>query len=167
MLSHVIVPGETNLMQRLTKPFGWCKILLTALVLLPSLAANADSNLLPADNGLRECIARARDAGSIAGCEIQEQAALKTRIEHLSTSIRTRLDNPQRLIFERSAKAWQAFFEHEVAMLELSLKLRKDGLGPKLRSGAVSLLYEQRERQLREHLHNISLAGRAVKDSER
>ena len=74
---------------------------------------------------LRECIARARDAGSIAGCENQEQAALKTRIEHLSASIRTRLDSPQRLIFERSAKAWQAFFEHEVAMLELSLEAAK------------------------------------------
>ena len=33
-------------------------------------------------------------------------------------------------------------------MLELSLELRKDGLGPKLRPGAVTLLYEQRERQL-------------------
>ena len=144
---------------RLTKPFEWCKTLLAALLLAAAFAANAEPPLSkPAGNGLRDCIAKARDAGAIAGCELQEQAALKARIEHLSVAIRARLDSSQRPIFERSVTAWQAFFEHELAMLELSLVLRKDDLGPKLLPGAVSLLYEQRERQLREHLHNISVA---------
>lgn len=132
--------------------------MLTALAISAAFAAGADPVLPKAGNGLRDCIARAKDAGSIAACEIQEQAALKARIEQLSAAIRARLDASQRMIFNRSATAWQAYFEHETTMLELSLELRKDGLGPKLRPGAVTLLYEQRERQLREHLHNISVA---------
>jgi len=147
-------------MQRLTKPDRRCKILPAMLVLVSSLGASVDS-VSESGNGLRDCIAKARDAGSIAGCEIQEQGALKARIEQLSTAIRVRLDRSQRVIFDRSATAWQAFFGHEIAMLDLSLELRKDGLGPKLRPGAVTLLYEQRERQLREYLHNISVAGPA------
>ena len=147
-------------MQRLTKRIGRCKILLAALVLVPGLAASPESIAQSTvESELRDCIAKARDAGSITGCEMQAQGALKARIEQLSSAIRVRLDRSQRVIFDRSATAWQAFFEHEIAMLDLSLELRKDGLGPKLRPGAVTLLYEQRERQLREYLHNISLAG--------
>lgn len=153
-------------MQRLPKPVGRCKILIAVLVLLPSFAAGSESASKSA-NGLRDCIAQARDAGSIAGCEMQEQAALKARIEHLSTVIHARLDRSQRVIFDRSVAAWRAFFEHEIEMLNLSLELRKDGLGPKLRPGAVTLLYEQRERQLREHLHNISVGRPAGQGATR
>ena len=46
--------------------------------------------------------------------------------------------------------------EAQTAIQELTLSQRGDGLGEKLLPGAVTLLYEQRERQLREHLHNLS-----------
>jgi hypothetical protein len=103
----------------------------------------------------------------VATCEKQAQSLLKENIDRLSAAIRTRLNQSQRAIFDSSASAWQAFFEHEQTMLELSLGQRRDGLGPNLRSGAVTLLYEQREQQLREHLHNLSLAAPAARPAGR
>lgn len=88
---------------------------------------------------------------------------MKKRIEQLSAEIRTRLDARQRLVFDRNVEAWQAFFQQEIAMLDLSLGARGDGLGPSLRTGAISLLFEQREQQLREHLHNLTSAKRAAR----
>lgn len=139
---------------RLTKPATRCKAhLICAAVALASPAA-ANPAVEAAD--LRDCIAQARDAGAVAACERTEQAVLQARIERWSTAIRGRLDAQQRLIFELSEKAWQAFVDSETAMLDVTLALRKDGLAARLRPGAVTRLYEERERQLREHLHNLS-----------
>jgi hypothetical protein len=88
--------------------------------------------------------------------------AIRKSIEQLSVEIRARLDARQRLVFDRNVKAWQTFFEQEVAMLDLSLQARGDGLGPALRTGAITQLFEQREKQLREHLHNLMSAKPAA-----
>jgi hypothetical protein len=138
------------------------------LLMIPlSLAPAADSNRAQPPGSLRDCIVQARDAAAVATCEKQAQSVLVNNIESLSAAIRTRLNQSQRAIFDSSASAWQAFFEHEQTMLELSLGQRRDGLGPNLQSGAVTLLYEQREQQLREHLHNLSLAGPATRPAGR
>jgi hypothetical protein len=125
-----------------------------AAVLLLSGAAAAQP---PQD--LRDCVADARDAAAVAACEVTAQAALKARIERWSAAIRKRLDARERLLFDRNAAAWKAFFDSEVALLDLGLGKRADGLASKLRPGAVTRLYEQREEQLREHLHNLSIPG--------
>lgn len=152
---------------RLTKLVRWCKRFVLVLVIPLSLLQAADSNRPQPAGALRDCIAQARDSAAVANCEKQAQAALKENIEGLSAAIRTHLNQAQRAVFDRSASAWQAFFEHEQAMLELSLGQRRDGLGPKLQSGAITLLYEQREQQLREHLHNLSLAAPAARPADR
>lgn len=108
---------------------------------------------------LRDCVADARDAAAVAACEMTAQAALKARIKRWSAAIRKRLDTRERLLFDRNAAAWEAFFDSEVALLDLGLGKRADGLAPKLQPGAITRLYEQREEQLREHLHNLSIAG--------
>jgi hypothetical protein len=138
-----------------------------ALMLPLSLVQAADSNHPQPSNALRDCIAAAGGSAAVATCEKQAQSVLKKNIESLSAAIRTRLNQAQRTVFDRSADAWQAFFEHEKAMLELSLGQRRDGLGPNLRSGAVTLLFEQREQQLREHLHNLSIAAPAARPAGR
>jgi hypothetical protein len=137
------------------------------LVIPLSLAQAAGSDRPQPPNALRECIAQARDAAAVANCEKQAQSVLKENIERLAAAIRMRLNQSQHAVFDSSASAWQAFFEHEQAMLELSLRQRRDGLGPSLQSGAVTLLYEQREQQLREHLHNLSLAGPTARPAPR
>lgn len=152
---------------RLTKQTRWRKIYLLVLMIPLSLVQAADSNRAEPPGSLRDCIAQARDAAAVANCEKQAQSVLKENIERLSAAIRTHLNQAQRTVFDRSASAWQAFFEHEKAMLELSLGQRRDGLGPNLQSGAVTLLYEQREQQLREHLHNLSLAAPAARPAGR
>jgi hypothetical protein len=108
---------------------------------------------------LRECISTARDAATIAACEASAQTELRDRIERWTRAIRVLLDNRQRPAFDRSVDAWQAWFESETRLLELTLAQRRDGLGPRLQSGAVTRLFEDRERQLREHLHNLKFAG--------
>lgn len=108
---------------------------------------------------LRDCVADARDAAAVAACEMTAQAALKARIERWSAAIRKRLDPRERQLFDGNTAAWKAFFDSEVALLDLGLGRRADGLAPRLRPGAITRLYEQREEQLREHLHNLSIAG--------
>ena len=152
---------------RLTKPTRWRKRYLLALMIPFSLVQAADSSRAQPPGSLRDCIAAARGSAGVANCEKQAQSVLKENIERLSTAIRTHLNQAQRTVFDSSASAWQAFFEHEKAMLELSLGQRRDGLGPKLQLGAVTLLYEQREQQLREHLHNLSLAAPAARPAGR
>ena len=124
--------------------------------LLSPIPALADNRTAQTD--LRDCIAQAQDAAAVMACEVTQQAVLKARIERWSAGIRNRLDTRQRQVFEHNAKAWQAFVESEISMLDLTLDLRDDGLSAKLRPGAVTRLYEDRERQLREHLHNLSYA---------
>jgi uncharacterized protein YecT (DUF1311 family) len=136
---------------RLTNAARGCKV---SLVLANLLLTTALAQ--PSLNGLRDCVANARDPHAIAGCERREQAALEERIERLGQTIRKQLEARERALFERNQTAWQAFFDSERAMLELSLATRRDGLGATLGAGAVNRLYEQRERQLREHLHNLN-----------
>ena len=57
--------------------------------------------------------------------------------------------------------AWEAYLDSETALLDLTLAKRRDGLGPSLRPGAITQLYEARDRQLLEHLHNLSFSGDA------
>jgi hypothetical protein len=142
---------------RLPKHPGRCQAFILAIALVGA-SAHASERLLE-KRGLRDCIESAGNAGAIAACEAQEQASLRDRIERWSRSIRALLDNRQRPAFDRSAAAWQAWFEAETELLDLTLGQRRDGLGPKLRSGAITRLFEERERQLREHLHNLKFAG--------
>ena len=142
---------------RLTKPIRWRKIFVALQACsLAGLAASAPLPLSHTDQ-LRDCVARAQGAAAVAACEKQQQTALKARIEQLSETIRARLDARQRLAFDRNMSAWQAFFDSERALLDLTLGLRRDGLGPSLHAGAITRIYEQREQQLREHLHNLSI----------
>lgn len=147
--------------KRLTKPNAGCKVrcFLVAALLCTTGATAAPPDPDPID--LRACIASAQSGAALAACEAQAQADLKKRIQEMTMAIRQRLDAEQRLIFERNVSTWQAFFDSEVAFLEFSLGLRPDQLGPKLKPGAITRLYEQREQQLREHVHNLSLARQA------
>lgn len=141
---------------RLTKPALWCKATCSAPALLLSLAVVAG----PQDeSGLRACVSAARDAAAINACESREQAELKARIAQSSAAILKRLDARQRLVFERNAAAWAAYLDSEAALLDLTLARRGDGLGSPLRPGAITQLFEARDRQLREHLHNLSFSG--------
>ena len=127
--------------------------------LLLAIGAGAQTPAQSSLTGLRDCVAEARDPKAVTACEQREQTALKERIETLSATIRGQLDAGGRIVFERNVEAWLGFFDSERAMLELSLARRADGLGATLGVGALNQLYEQRERQLREHLHNLNQAG--------
>jgi len=140
-----------DVIARLTKVARRCKNCL-ALALLLTAPAGAEP---PA---LRDCVAAAAEPIAAVACEQREQQALKARIAALSAAIRTRLDPRQRPVFERSSAAWQAFVDREIAMLELSFGQRRDGLGPILQPSALTLLYEERERHLKAHLHNLGIA---------
>ena len=126
--------------------------------LLLAIGAGAQTPAQSSLTGLHDCVAKARNPQAVTACEQREQTALKERIETLSATIHGRLDAGGRIVFERNVEAWQRFFDSEQAMLELSLARRADGLGATLGVGALNQLYEQRERQLREHLHNLNQA---------
>jgi len=127
--------------------------------LLLAIGAGAQTPAQSSLTGLHDCVAKARNPQAVTACEQREQTALKERIETLSATIHGQLDAGGRIVFERNVEAWQRFFDSEQAMLELSLARRADGLGATLSVGALNRLYEQRERQLREHLHNLNQAG--------
>ena len=150
---------------RLTKRIRWCKASVALLAFALSLIAAAEPSASAGADVLRDCIAGAKNATAIGACEHQQQLRLNARIDRLSGAIQAQLDARQRLVFERSSSAWRTFVEQEKAMLDLSLGLRADGLGPSLQPGAVTRLYEQREQQLREHLHNLSTAQPAASGS--
>ena len=133
---------------RQTKHVQGCRAAIFVLLFPLGLSHAAD--------GLRDCIAQARDSSSVAACEKQAQLSLQEDIKRLSAAIRVQLNQSQRLVFDQSTAAWQTFLRHETALQELTLSQRGDGLGDKLLPGALTLLYEQRERQLRGHLHNLS-----------
>jgi uncharacterized protein YecT (DUF1311 family) len=121
------------------------------------LLANPSAAGEPADGpDLRRCIEAARDAGAVAACELTAQGALKERITRWSAAIEQRLPPRERALFTRSQAAWEAFLANETALLDATLAARRDGLAAHLRPGAVTRLLEQRETQLREHLHNLS-----------
>lgn len=137
-----------------------CKTRLAAGILLAASAAAAAESTLPA--GLRDCIAGARDTAAVRACEVTAQAELQARIERWSAAIRQRLSPRDRAHFDHNSRAWQAFFDSEVGMLDRTLGQRVDGLGARLRPGAVTRLFEERERQVREHLHNLGYARGAA-----
>ena len=139
-----------------TKQNGWCKVSTRELILCFALSMVVGPTCSADTVELRDCIAAAGTPVAMAACERQQQTALKGRIRELTAGIRARLDRGQRLVFDRSQETWLAFIDHETAMLDLSLGIRNDGLGPSLRPGAITRLYEQREQQLREHLHSLS-----------
>ncbi|MCB1724545.1 MAG: hypothetical protein KDJ39_12720 [Gammaproteobacteria bacterium] len=139
---------------RLTNAAARRKIL--ALASAASLCAATAAGPQRERQDLRDCVAAARDSHSVAACEQSQQAVLRDRIRRWSEALRSRLDAHQRAAFDRNARAWQAFYDSEVTMLDATLPRRADGLGPALRPGAVTRLLEERERQLREHLHNVS-----------
>ena len=114
-----------------------------------------------AGDTLRECIAQARNSTAVTACEQAAQLSLQKEIKRLSAAIHARLDRSQHPVFNQSTAAWQTFLQHETALQELTLSQREDGLGDRLLPGAITLLYEQRARQLREHLHNLSSGPRA------
>lgn len=141
------------MLRRLTKPTPSCKALVGALAVFAGSVVLGDT----ASKLLRDCVTRAGSAAAISTCEQQHQSRLKQSIRRLTAAIRARLDRHQRQIFDRSAEAWRNFLNRESVMVNLSLGQRTDGLGPKLAQGSITRLYEQREQQLREHLHNLSL----------
>ena len=143
---------------RLTKPTLLRKAMSTLNATLFSLAAGA----APLDdNSLRTCVAAARDAAAVTACELKAQAELRARIAQSSAAILNRLDARQRVVFERNTTAWEAYLVSETTLLDLTLAKRRDGLGSSLRPGAITQLYEARDRQLLEHLHNLSFSGDA------
>lgn len=147
---------------RLTKAAGRCKgsaALLLACIGVATAAGAAE------ERDLRDCVAQADGAAAVASCERRQQESLKDRIDRWTRAIPVHLDRKARLAFERNATAWQTFFDSEVRMLQLTLQNRRDGLGGSLYSGAVTRLYEQRERQLREHLHNLKFVGQRAPDA--
>lgn len=131
-----------------------CKALLFAAA---TLLANPATGVDPADGpDLRRCIEAAGDAAAVAACELTAQAALREHITRWSTAIQQRLPPRERALFVRNREAWEAFLESETALLDTTLAARRDGLAAHLRPGALTRLLEQRETQLREHLHNLS-----------
>ena len=131
-----------------------CKALLLAAA---ALVANPATGIEPGDGpDLRRCIEAARDAAAVAACEVTAQAVFRERIARWSAAIEQRLPPRERILFVRNREAWEAFLESETALLDATLAARRDGLAAHLRPGAVTRLLEQRETQLREHLHNLS-----------
>lgn len=143
----------------LTKPGKVCKAVVVTAGLLFAALASADKPLPRQD--LRDCIASARGAQAIAACEKGHQAELEDRIKRWAKGIRKHLTGRELALFDRNVSAWKTFRDSELKMIDLTLQRRSDGLGPSLKPGVVTRIYEQRERQLREHLHNLSFAAGA------
>lgn len=139
----------------LTKRAERCKALTLAFALACASATAAGGDR----QALRNCIASAQSPEQMSLCERAQQERLQGLIARWSTAIRKHLGGEQLLLFERNSLAWKSFVDSELALLGHTLKRRRDGLGPSLYTGAVTRLYEQRERQLREHLHNLSYVG--------
>lgn len=139
---------------RLTKRPATCKALVCALAALLAHPLVAGEPIDEPD--LRSCVQAARDAAAVAACEVTAQAVLRQRIARWSTAIEQRLPPRQRNLFARNREAWEAFLASETVLLDATLAARRDGLAAHLRPGAVTRLLEQRETQLREHLHNLS-----------
>jgi uncharacterized protein YecT (DUF1311 family) len=142
---------------RLTKPRRRRKTLsqplLIALLAVLSSTAAADGQGAAA---LRDCVAGAASAEAVAACEAAHQQRLHRRIEILSDALQERLAPAQRRGLEQNIAAWQAYFGQAVALLDITLKARGDGLAARLRPGLISRLLEQREQQLREHVQNLA-----------
>lgn len=146
-------------MQAKRSPFGHALALVTVLIgslLWQSVLAESAASVSLTD--LRGCVAKASSPLAVTACEQHEQNALRKRISVLKKAIGARLDGRENLLFDRNMAAWQAYFDSEEALLGLTLERRADGLGSTLRAGGINRLYEQREHQLREHLHNLNQA---------
>lgn len=144
------------MLARLTKPDLTCKSTGLALIaavfgMLPH--AHAAEKMTPTT--LRECVRTAGSAEGIAQCEARHQQWLRERIEMLTNAIVEHLPPAEQPLLESNVAAWNSYFDQEVALLDLTLKARSDRLASRLRPGVISRLLEQREQQLREHLHNL------------
>ncbi|MCB1790325.1 MAG: hypothetical protein KDJ27_06640 [Gammaproteobacteria bacterium] len=139
---------------RLTKAAGWCKAVLLGGSIV--FAGHSPADPQRGRQDLRDCVGAARDARAVAACEKSQQAVLRDRIKRWTKALRAQLDPKQQSLLDRNVRAWQAFYDSELAMLDLTLKQRADGLGAALHPGAITRLLEERERQLREHLHNAT-----------
>ena len=146
------------MLRSLTKLLDRCKNLLLLMCLATGVSAQPP--LDSSREALRDCIAKASTTAAVDRCETNWQAVLLQRIKTLRNGIAKRLDARQRAMFEQNIQAWKAFVAREKAMIQLSTEQRRDGLGPQLRHGAISQLYEQREHQLREHLHNLTVGNK-------
>lgn len=107
-------------------------------------------------DSLRDCVADAVNAAAIAACEKQAATALKQRVRELSDILLARLSGDARRLFAANDKAWRDWVARETALIDLTLGRRTDGLGPALRPGAINTLYEQRVRQLEQHLYSLN-----------
>jgi hypothetical protein len=141
---------------RLTKRLGPCKGLVAAGLIGIALPAPADEASEQA--ALRACVEQAAGLAAVNACEHRHQEMLLQRITSLRQRIRQQLPTRDRQRFDRNIEAWQQWLDSEKTMLELTLLGRSDGLGASLYPGALTRLYEERVRQLREHLHNLKLA---------
>ena len=142
----------------LTNPGVRCKACTPTLALVVTIMVSpvhaADQ---PPPPQLRDCVRSATSADAVALCESRHQRWLKQRIETLTNALARQLSPAQQASLDRNVAAWEAYFEQEVDLLDLTLKARSDGLASRLRPGVISRLLEQREQQLREYLHNLKL----------
>lgn len=104
---------------------------------------------------LRECVSAAGSAEAVLQCEVRHQQWLRERIELLGDALRKQLPPGQHPKLQANIRAWETYYKQEVALLDLTLERRSDGLASRLRPGVISRLLEQREQQLREYLHNL------------
>jgi hypothetical protein len=156
MMRHQIDPGAMKMSGRLTKPGPRCKssaLALAAAIFSTSPLADAAETMTP--SALRDCVRAAVTAAGVAACEARHQQWLRERIETLTGTLRTQLPPAQHPLLDRNVAAWNSYFDQEVELLDLTLKARSDGLASRLRPGVISRLLEQRERQLREYVHNL------------
>lgn len=141
---------------RLTNGAKWCKTRLAvaaSIVLAMQISANASPN--ERSSRLRDCVSTAASAEAVLQCEVQHQRWLRRRIDELGDALRQQLPADRHPALQENIRAWRTYYEREVALLDLTLARRGDGLAPRLRPGVISRLLEQREQQLREHLHNL------------
>lgn len=144
------------MLARLTKPGPTCKspvIALVAAAFCFQPLAHAAEKMTPSE--LRDCVRSAGSAAGVAQCEERHQQWLRHRIDVLTGELFEQLPPDDHPVLERNVEGWKRYFDQEVSLLDLTLKARSDGLGPRLRPGVISRLLEQREQQLREHLHNL------------
>jgi hypothetical protein len=141
---------------RLTKRHCPCKGLIVAGLIWCSVAVPADE--AAERTALRACVEKASGLVAVNACEQQHQKLLLERMTSLRELIRQRLSTQDRRRFDSNVEAWQQWLASEKAMLDITLLGRSDGLGASLYAGELTRIYEERVRQLRDHLHSLKLA---------
>jgi hypothetical protein len=141
---------------RLTKRHCPCKGLVVAGLICFSVPVPA--NEAAERSALRACVEKASGLAAVNACEQQHQTLLLERMTSLRELIRQRLPTQARQRFDSNIAAWQQWLASEKAMLEITLLGRSDGLGASLYAGELTRIYEERVRQLRDHLHSLKMA---------